>query len=312
LTVLAIATVAALAASAVFAASTALLHRSAGMVAKVTAGKGVARFVVSTSVHPVWLAGMVGQLVGFGLHALALHDGPLTLVQPLMVTEVVFALPLRQLLEARRPRRSELAWATLLCCGLAGFLAAATPAQGSPHTPDPLPTALTVALVSSGMAICAYLGRRAQGTWPAAMLGVGAGLGFAGTAGALKQVTVELNGGLALVFTSWPVYALALAGATGMLLTELAFKAGPLSASLPAMSTVDTVVSLVIGVAVFDEPFRLNALALFGEVTGLVVVVVGLAGLAAVEGPRQPKPGAEQLAPGRPADEAREDAIRAT
>lgn len=301
MSLLAIATLAALGASAVFAASTALLHRSAGIVAKVTAGKGTGRFVASTSVHPVWLAGMVGQLAGFGLHAVALHDGPLTLVQPLMVTEVVFALPLRQLLEARRPRRRELCWASLLCFGLAGFLVAATPSQGSPHTPDPLPSALTVGLVGAGMALCAYLGRSAQGSWPAAVLGVGAGLGFAGTAGALKQVTVELSHGFGSIFTSWPVYALAAAGAAGMLLTELAFKAGPLSTSLPAMSTVDTVVSLVIGVAVFDEPFRVSALALFGEVTGLVVVVVGLAGLTAGEGwgPQAPK---KPLKPGQAAE----------
>jgi len=222
---------------------------------------------------------MGGQIAGFGLHAVALRDGPLTLVQPLMVTEVVFALPLRQLLESRTPRRSELAWATLLCGGLAGFLVAATPSQGTHHTPDTSASVLTVAAIGAGVALCAYLGRSAQGTWPAAVLGVGAGLAFAGTAGALKEVTIELGAGFGSIFTNWPVYGLAAAGAAGMLLTELAFKAGPLRASLPAMSTVDTVVSLVIGVAVFDEPFRVGAIALFGEVTGLVVVVAGLAGL---------------------------------
>jgi hypothetical protein len=281
---IAVATVAAVVASALFAASTALLHRSAGLVAHTHGVGGLARFVRRTSVHPIWVAGMGGQVAGFGLHALALHDGPLTFVQPLMVTEVVFALPLRQLLEARRPRRAELAWAALLCAGLAGFLVAATPSEGRPHTPDPVPTFATVAAIGLGMALCAYLGRSAEGKLAAGALGVGAGLGFAGTAGALKQVTAELGHGITGVFTDWPVYALAVAGAVGMLLTQLAFKAAPLRASLPAMSTVDTVVSLAIGVAVFDEPFRVSALALLGEVVGLAVVVVGLAGLTWGEG----------------------------
>lgn len=287
---MAVATVAALMASAVFAASTALLHRSAGIVAQAAGGRSLARYVGKTSVHPVWLAGMGGQIAGFGLHALALHDGPLTLVQPLMVTEVVFALPLRQLLEARPPRRGELGWAGLLCAGLAGFLVAATPSEGLPHAPDPVPTVVSVAAVALGMALCAYLGRSAQGRFAAACLGVGAGLAFAGTAGALKEVTVELGHGAGAVFGDWPVYALAVAGAAGMVFTQLAFRAAPLRASLPAMSTVDTVVSLAIGVAVLDEPFRVSAPSLVGEVVGLVAVVAGLAGLTAGRD-SSPRPG---------------------
>lgn len=272
-----IATIAALVGAGLYAASTALLHRSAGLVAEATKGNGVGRFVASTSIHPLWLLGMLGQVAGFGLQALALRDGPLTLVQPLMVTEVVFALPLRHLLEGRRPRNSELLWAAVLCAGLAAFLVVATPAEGPSSPPDLLPTVIAVVAIGGGMALCTLLGRRARGNWAAALLAVGAGLGFAGTAGALKQVTGQLSDGLGAVFLSWPVYAVGVGGAAGMLLTQLAFGAGPLRASLPAMSTVNTVASLLIGVTVFDEPFRVSPLALFGEVTGLVVVVVGLA-----------------------------------
>jgi len=278
-----VATVAALVAAAVFAASTALLHRSAGIVADSTGAGELGKFVTRTSVHPVWVAGMGGQIAGFGLHALALRDGPLTLVQPLMVTEVVFALPLRQLMEGRRLRKSEMAWAAVLCAGLGGFLAAATPSQGRRFTPATVPTVVTVAGIGFGMALCAYLGRSARGKWPATVLGVGAGLGFAGAAGGLKQATIELSHGVGVVFTTWPIYAVAVAGAAGMLLTQLAFRAAPLRASLPAMSTVDTVVSLAIGVAVFDEPFRVSPLALSGEVAGLVLVVVALACLTSGE-----------------------------
>ena len=300
-----IATIAALVGAALYAISTALLHRSAGLVAQATSGRGMARFVARTSVHPLWLLGMLGQLFGFGLHALALHDGPLTLVQPLMVTEVVFALPLRHLLEGRRPRNSELAWAALLCAGLATFLVVATSAEGPARAPDALPTLLAVLTIGGGMALCAFLGRGAKGNWAATALAIGAGLGFAGTAGALKQVTGELGHGVGAVFLDWPVYALAISGAAGMLLTQLAFKAAPLRASLPAMSTVDTVASLVLGVTVFDEPFRVTPLALFGEVTGLVAVVLGLALLTGGEGPAAPAnghAGGPAGAPGRPAE----------
>ncbi|MCL6091377.1 MAG: DMT family transporter [Actinobacteria bacterium] len=242
---------------------------------------------------------MLGQLSGFGLHALALRDGPLTLVQPLMVTEVVFALPLRHLLEGRRPRNFELVWAGVLCAGLTTFLVVATPAEGPARSPDPVPTIVTVVLLGAGMALCALAGRGARGNWAAAVLAVGAGLGFAGTAGALKQVTSQLSHGLGPVLVSWPIYAVAAGGAAGMLLSQLAFRAGPLRASLPTMATVDTVVSLVIGVTVFDEPFRLSPLALFGEVAGLVTVVIGLALLTSGEGGGRHAPGPSA---GRPAE----------
>jgi hypothetical protein len=284
-----VATLAAVAAAAMFAAATALLHRSAGIVSARIATSGTAppapqvgpaaspllfrRFVAGTARHPLWLLGMLGELAGFGLHALALREGPLTLVQPLLVTGVVFALPLRQLIEGRRPGRVELVWAAVLAAGLALFFLAATPAQGTAKGPDPLPTTLAVLGIGGGALVCAWLGRRADGPRAAAVLGAGAGLAFAGVAGLLKEATAELSRGLGALFGDWPVYGLAAIGVAGLLLSQLAFRAAPLSASLPALTTVDPIASLVIGVAVFDEPFRRTIAAVSGEVAGLCLVM---------------------------------------
>jgi drug/metabolite transporter (DMT)-like permease len=136
-----IAALAALSAAALFAAATALQHRSAGMVT--AAGRdrtaGVAGFVSQTMRHPLWLIGALADVGGLGLHALALRDGPLTLVQPLLVTGVVFALPLRQLLEHRRPRRDDAGWAAALATGLVLFLILSSPTGSARHTADPTP-----------------------------------------------------------------------------------------------------------------------------------------------------------------------------
>jgi len=98
---------AALSAAALFAAATALQHRSAGLVtaAGTERSAGLTRFISKTLCHPLWVVGTVAGIAGVALHAIALRDGPLTLVQPLLVTGVIFALPLRRLLEHRRPRR---------------------------------------------------------------------------------------------------------------------------------------------------------------------------------------------------------------
>jgi uncharacterized membrane protein len=54
------------------------------------------RFVVALLRNPMWLAGWGALAGGFVFQAPALHVGQLSVVQPLLVTELVFALALRR------------------------------------------------------------------------------------------------------------------------------------------------------------------------------------------------------------------------
>jgi hypothetical protein len=276
-----VATLAALGAAALFAVAAALQHRSAGLVtdADTVQTAEVAGFVSKTLRHPLWIAGSIADIGGFGLHALALRDGPLTLVQPLLVTGVLFALPLRQFLERRRPRRQEVGWAAALTLGLAAFLTISTPANGAAQAADPTPTVISVAAIGLATLVCSLVGRRTTGSRAAVTLGVAAGLAFAGTAGLLKETMDILNRGVGAVFASWPLYALLVVGGIGLLLNQLAYQAGPLRFSLPAVTTVDPIVSLVIGLAVFDEKFRNGPPYLVGEAIGLALIIAAAVGL---------------------------------
>jgi drug/metabolite transporter (DMT)-like permease len=268
--------VAALLAAALFAVATAFQHRSAGLV---IAGGSRGGFVSRTLRHPLWIVGAAANLAGLGLHALALRDGPLTLVQPLLVIGVIFTLPLRQFLEHRRPRRAEIGWALALTLGLAVFLILATPADGLVQGADPAPMvfcAMAIALAISG---CVVAGCRTTAATGATMLGTAAGLLYAVAAALLKETTNVITHGAAALFTAWPCYALVAVGGSGLLLSQYAYRAGPLSASLPAITAVNPVVSVVIGVAVFDEPFRTAPGYLLGEVLGLALMAVAAVGL---------------------------------
>jgi hypothetical protein len=98
-----VATVAAPLAVALFGVSTALQHRSVGLVgAESPKGTGIAAFVSGMVRHRLWVVGSAVGVLGFALYALAPRDGPLTLVQPRLASSVLFALCLRQLLEHRR------------------------------------------------------------------------------------------------------------------------------------------------------------------------------------------------------------------
>jgi drug/metabolite transporter (DMT)-like permease len=275
------ATLAALLAAALFAISMALQHRSAGLVTDAGAGgtAGPIGFISGTLRHPLWIIGTVADLGGFALHAIALREGPLTLVQPLLVSSVIFALALRQLLEHRRPRPNELAWACALALGLVLFITISTPAQGVAQPADPVPTVVLGAVIGLGILAFFVAGRRATAGAAAALLGTATGLSHAAAAGLLKEVMGTLSHGLGVLATSWPVYALIAVGALSLLLNQFAYQAGPLSSSLPAIMTVDPIVSLVIGVAVFDENFRNGPADLLGEAFGLALVIGAAVGL---------------------------------
>ncbi len=111
----------------------------------------------------------------------------------------------------------------------------------------------------AAVGVCVRLARRRTSTAAAALLGAGAGIAFAGAAALIKTATNLLAQGVVALVFGWQLYALIVVGATGMLLSQLAYRSGPVSASLPAMNSVNPLASVLIGVAVFDEHFQTGA-----------------------------------------------------
>ena len=249
-----------LGAALAFAMSSTLKHVSAGHVPDaqdLRANKLVA-FVRATVSHRLWLTGIACDVVGLSLQILALHLGTLTVVQPLLLSSLLFALVLRSRFDHHPVARRHAFWAVVLTCALAGFLLiATTPPPTVPETADRLPAAVAglvgLVLVAAFIAI----GRRqnSQGR-TAALLGAAVGIIYATTAALLKAVTNVAVHGVLAVLTSWQLYTVIIVGAGGLLLSQLTFQAGPLTASLPVTATVDPLLSIVIGVLIYDEHIR--------------------------------------------------------
>ena len=128
---------------------------------------------------------------------------------------------------------------------------------------------------------CVLLGRRqSRAGRSAALLGVAVGATYAGTAALLKTLTsIALQGPLALL-TSWQLYTVVVLGAGGLVLNQLAFQAGPLAASLPAIATVDPLASIALGVVVYDEQIRHDLLSGAGLAALLLLLGVAVIQLA--------------------------------
>ncbi|HEY3750459.1 MAG TPA: DMT family transporter [Pseudonocardiaceae bacterium] len=272
---------AALGASTCGATASALQHRTA---VQVIDRRGLGPVVRATVTHRSWLAAVALQGFGFLLHAMALHFGQLTVVQPLLVCAVLFALPLNRLLRKERITPREVGWATVLVVGLAGFLLAGTPATQPPAQPvDIGPAAVfgIAGLVAVGG--CAILARRIGVPSAAAVLGVAAGILFAAQAALLKSSVEAFGHGLGALVTAWQPYALLVVGAAAVVFSQLAFRAGPLSASLPLVATVNPTLGVLIGVVVYDEGIRDSGPALTAEIAFLTLLVVATLVLTRLE-----------------------------
>jgi drug/metabolite transporter (DMT)-like permease len=251
------------------------------------------RFVRYLLTNPLWLFGWIALVGAFVFQAVALHNGQMSVVQPLLVTELVFALVLRRLW-IHQDIRGVTWWAAALTCGsLALFVAVSEPTGGNAEPTSSAWVAATA--VTAGTAgLLALLGLRGSPVRRAALLGAATSILWALVATFIKATTDTLTQfGLAGMFTHWPVYALAVAGVSAELLNQAALHVGPLSVSQPLIVVVDPIVSIALSVWVFgemftDDPVRLGLAA--AAFAGMCVSAFVLAHTAPATMDRGPAP----------------------
>ncbi|HZC53806.1 MAG TPA: DMT family transporter [Mycobacterium sp.] len=272
-----IAVVAALGSAALFAVASVVQHGAA----KLAPAAETLRFALLIDLlhRPRWLWGLVASAAGFGLQGVALHFGRLTLVQPLILVELLFALPVAAHIRRRTVPRSQWISALAIAAGLGLFLSTASPHGGRPSVP--ILTWLVVAFaVTVGVGLCAAAAQFASSLVRTMLYANAAGVMFGLLAALLDNVAYLLaHRGVAGTLTSWQPYALALVAPVGEVFAQSAFQAGPLSASLPFMYTTEPGSAIVIGVLAFGERVAHTPLAVAVEavsVSGLVAGVVVL------------------------------------
>ena len=204
--------------------------------------------------QPLWLLGWLAAAGGFAFQAVALHSGQLSIVQPLLVTELVFVLILRRFWVHQHIIKMAWTAALVTCAALAVFLTAAS-------------------LTAATAARCGRLGFRrgrlrrgdcragghgavGSSVRRAALYATAASITWALMAAFIKTATNELaRSGLVGLLAHWPIYALIASGVLGSVLQQAALQIGPLSVSQPLIVVVDPAVAIVLSVWIFDERF---------------------------------------------------------
>lgn len=215
--------------------------------------------------RPLWLLGVAAMLVGYGLQALALSLGPVALVQPIVVTELAFAIPLAMWLDRKRPGVRE--WLGLggVVLGVSTFLLGAVPTSGSA---DPTFTVWLYVLVPTGSLVAAvlFVAARTKGPKRSVLLGAAAGLCF-GVIAVLTKATIFLLGqGLGVALRQWEPYVLVGVGILALVCSQSAYQSGPIAYSMPMHDLLEPSVAVVIGITALNEriPLDPRSLAIIG------------------------------------------------
>jgi drug/metabolite transporter (DMT)-like permease len=234
------------------------------------------RLITDLLREPRWLAGIGCMIGGQVLAAWSIGHLSLAFVEPLLTTNLVFALVLAVPIAKATLRFWEIFGAVVLCTGVA-LLSAARSAQPiglSFGSFSHWPAAGVIAVIAFA---AVRAGRRHPGRLRAMLTGTGAGLVF-GIQDALTRQTLQIldSNGVGAMFTTWAPYALVGAGATGIWLMQSAFNAGPLPLSLPAISAGEPLVGILLGVLIFGDRIQISPGELALQAGGIVALIAGV------------------------------------
>ncbi|MGN9757143.1 DMT family transporter [Streptomyces sp. SD31] len=225
---------------------------------------------------PRWLGGIGLMVVGMALGAMALGQGEISLVEPLLATNLLFALMLSRRQTKQPLGRQGWAGLALLAGGVTAFIVAGQP-HGGTATSDPLRHWLIIGvMIGVALLLTAYAKRSRLSSGPA-LLATAAGLLY-GVQDALTRVTGQrfAEGGMAEVLTGWQPYAVVALGLTGLILVQSAFETASLRMSLPALTAAQPLAGIACGVGFLGDRLRTDAGALAWEAAGLAGIVVGI------------------------------------
>ena len=261
-------------------------QRSAQQVTDEPAGSTASLFLRLLSDRQWWLGSGIAAL-GFGLQAAALGLGSVLLVQALLVTALLFALPINARITGRPVTRAQWLWAAVLAAAVAVVVTVGNPTPG--HQRGALEVWTTVVMVLAPVLVACVVGARLLAGRPAAAVllavvsgslwGVFAVL----TKGVVDRLTDVGQSGVWTVLGAPELYIWAAVGVAATAWQQSSFRAGSLAASLPTMTVAEPVVASILGVFVLGETLRPGEDGWVALIVAIVLMVVATTALARSE-----------------------------
>jgi drug/metabolite transporter (DMT)-like permease len=181
------------------------------------------RLIWSLAHQPTWFGGVLAITAGFLLQAVALGNGQLSVVEPLLVLELPATLILASWVFRSRLGRREWACVAAMAAALAGILYTLSPSAGQTSGVRWYTWLIAIGANLAVVGTLVAFGRRgpagrggtkkAGRARQAGLLGVAAGSAFGLTAALMKAMTGTFAGGIVALLTHWELYGMIATGA---------------------------------------------------------------------------------------------------
>ena len=241
----------ALCASFLFALAATLQQKGALGMGEVSLGSPAS--FVRLARQTWWLLGSLALLGGYACQAVALDHGKLAVIQPLLVTTIVFALPLGYFITSQVVNRREIVAAALVVIGLAVFAVVGDAAAGNDSGPG-WEWAIAIVVLAAGAGALIVFGGRGSAAQKAGTYGACAGLLYGLSASLWKPSGALLEAdGLGGMLTSWEFWVFAAAGILAFLVQQVSLATGSLAPSVAMTAVVNPLVCIAVGTLVLEE-----------------------------------------------------------
>jgi drug/metabolite transporter (DMT)-like permease len=226
----------------------------------------------------VWLLGLAVEIPATVFMILAVADGEISVIQPLVNANVLVAMLAGVVF--LRERLSALEWtgAGVLLSGAGVVTAAAIASPGGPAAAPDVPAVGWVSLAFCLPALGLTLLSRRLRARPEPVLAVAAGLWFGLSTVWLKVLTVRLEAetgpfldSAVAVALDWPLWAIVAANVLGFVQFQMAFSHGRVAVVSPLTTIAAVIPPVVGGMAALGEP------ATPARIAGIAVIAVGTA-----------------------------------
>jgi drug/metabolite transporter (DMT)-like permease len=222
--------------------------------------------------RPLWVTGALVGVLGWSLQAVALMAAPLTLVEPILATTLIFLVIGSRRLLGEDVGRREVVGALCVAIGIAG-LAVGTPERTATHSTGATPI-ITLACLAAVVALPhARRGRRLSGT----LIAASAGVAYAFVALVTKFLADDVSGG-SIPWRSATVWVglLAVLGTLGMLSEMSALQRWPVSQVAPIVFGLNVALPVLLAPAVAGEAWNQSPAVRTALVISLAAVVAGV------------------------------------
>lgn len=228
--------------------------------------------------NPIWIIGVVLFGLSFLLHMAALAFGSVAVVQPLIVTELIFIPPLAALISKARVGARDWVAIIVLAAALGGFLVIAAPTEGKPTASvGDWVVAIAAMLVVAGLLM--FLGSRQRNIVAKAAI-IGSGVGIYN---ALLAISAKGMFGLLPTAGLWAnplTYLTVIVTVCAIATTAYAFRSGPITASSPAMISINPIVATIVAMWLFQVEINHTPLDVIGIAVCVAAVNVGIFALS--------------------------------